>query len=65
MESLAAGVAVMGLITAGIGGAVGCGIGYGVSRLFDIPKIRCIILGGVAGLPIGFFSLPVIARLFG
>lgn len=65
MESLAAGVAMMALIAAAIGGAIGCASGYGVSKLFDIPKARCIILGGILGLPIGFFSLPAIVRLFG
>ena len=64
MESLAQGVAVMGLIFAAVGGALGCGVGWGVSKMLNISKIRCIINGGVVGLPTGFFALPVIARLF-
>lgn len=63
MESLAHGIIIMTLIASAIGGGVGTGIGWGVSKIFKKSKTWSMIIGGVAGLVLGFFSLPMISWL--
>jgi preprotein translocase subunit SecG len=63
MESLAQGIIVMILIAAAIGGGIGTGIGWGVSKIFKKSKVWTMTIGGVAGLLLGFFSLPLISWL--
>lgn len=68
MESLAQGVAIMMLISAAVGGGIGVGVGWGMSKMFKTSKVWSMIIGGVAGLALGFFSLPLISyigNLFG
>ena len=64
MESLAHAAVMVTLFSSLLGGAAGTGIGWFVSKEFNISKIRCMIIGGTIGLPIGFFALSVLSRIF-
>lgn len=63
MESLAYGVAMMVLAATAIGGGLGTGLGWGVSKMFKKSKVWSMIIGGATGLVLGFFTLPLISRL--
>lgn len=65
MHSLANLVAFLLILAALVGSAIGCGIGWFVSRKFGLSRLWCMVVGGVAGLPVGFFTLPLVIRALG
>lgn len=62
MESLAQAAIIVVLSSAVIGSALGCGIGYLVHKYAKISKLRCLLIGGIAGIPVGLFVLTQFAR---
>jgi F0F1-type ATP synthase assembly protein I len=62
MYSLAHLVLFLMILAALIGSAIGCGIGWFVSRRFGFSKLWPMLIGGILGLPAGAALLPLVIR---